>query len=392
MAEQTNTLLTAGRFPGAVGLTRALLHHGARVDVADSYKLAASLHARGIAKPHVVPSPSKEPLAFTDAVARIVTERDIDVVIPTFEEGFYLSRYRDRIPVPVFAPDFDTIVELHDKARFQIVCQDLGLPTPASVTVTTQDALRREVDRFERHLARPAFSRGGAFCYTNHGPRVGETQIEECWPTDDNPWLVQEFIEGNDACTLSVVRDGKVVVHCVYEPVIAATGGFSVQFQSIADFGTLAVVEAVAERFGYNGFIGFDYRRTDDGFVVIECNPRLDAGVFVTPQAWIAEAVLGDPGDLRIAPAGVMRQYDAVLLGSGGVDLSVGERLKLLLTAPDALIEGRDLLPSILYYVQRRHWKAVARDEHIPLNAAFNEDISWDGSPMPDPLPDRGAG
>ncbi|WP_421723910.1 ATP-grasp domain-containing protein [Bauldia sp.] len=385
MADQDRVLLTGGRFPGSVGLAHALIHYGTRVDVADSYKLAPSLHARGIAQPHVVPAPAKHPVAFTDAVARIVADRDIGLVIPTFEEGFYLSRYRDRVPVPIFAPAFETVLPLHDKARFQAVCHALDLPTPPSVAVTSGDALRHAIGRFERYLARPAFSRAGAFCLTNHGPRAGEMRLDDCRPTDDNPWLVQEFVDGRDACSFSVVRDGRVVVHCAYEPVIAAASGFSVQFRSIDDFGALRVAQKVAGHFGYTGFLGFDYRRTEDGFVLIECNPRLDAGVFVTPFHWIGEAVLGEPEDLRIAPAGVKKQYDALLIGTGGIDLSVGERLKQLLTTPDALVEQADFLPSILYYAQRRHWKAVAQKEHIPVDTASHADIAWDGTPMPEP-------
>ncbi len=83
------------------------------------------------------------------------------------------------------------------------------------------------------------------------------------------------------------------------------TGGFSVQFIAIEDFGTLEAASKLAEKFDYTGFLGLDYRGSESGFVVIECNPRLTAGVFVTPEAWTGEAVLGMAKDgLHLASAG----------------------------------------------------------------------------------------
>ena len=82
--------------------------------------------------------------------------------------------------------------------------------------------------------------------------------IDECDPTQEHPRIVQEFVEGTDASTFSIVRDGKVLVHGVYEPLIESTGWFSVRFSSIDDFGTLPVAMKVAEYFGYTGFLCFD--------------------------------------------------------------------------------------------------------------------------------------
>ncbi len=115
----------------------------------------------------------------------------------------------------------------------------------------------------------------------------------DCRPTTDNPWLVQEFVEGDDACSFSVVRDGEVLVHCPYEPTIAAEGGWSIQFSTIDDFGSLGHVRRIVEATRFTGCIGFDYRRTDDGLVMIEANPRASAGAFFVPGAWLAEAISG---------------------------------------------------------------------------------------------------
>jgi hypothetical protein len=58
-----------------------------------------------------------------------------------------------------------------------------------------------------------------------------------------------------------------------------------------------------------------------------------------------------------------------------------------LLTTPDAFMSAHDVLPALFVFISRRHWSKVARREHIGVGRASIEDISWDGSPMPDVPP-----
>jgi len=195
---------------------------------------------------------------------------------------------------------------------------------------------------------------------------------------------VQEYVEGTDACSLSIARDGKIVVHCTYEPAIAATGGWSVKLRSIDDFGGRAIAEKICERFSFTGFIGFDYRRTPDGgFFMIECNPRTSAGIFLMPPEWIGEAVLGDPGEPRTVEAGRTVQYDFDLIDRSIVRLPPRELIRTLLETPDAFLKPGDVMPALCFFISTYHWANVAKREHIDADTAFIGDISWDGTPMP---------
>ena len=378
-------LVTSGRFPPATALVRAFHEIGARVDVADSYPLSPALHSHRADRAHVIAPPASEPLRFVDDVADIVRARAIDLVVPSFEETYFLARYADRVPAPIFTSPFATVAELHDKSRFVALCDRIGLPTPATAVVSTPGELAAAVGRLDAFVSRPAFSRGGLVYLTNHGPRAGESRVEDCRPTADNPWLVQEFVEGDDACSFSVVRDGEVLVHCPYEPTIAAEGGWSIQFTTIDDFGSLEAVRRIAEATRFTGCIGFDYRRTADALVMIEANPRASAGAFFVPGAWLAGAISGSPSDLRIVPAGLSRQYDAYLLDPHIPSGPPARVLRALLTTPDAFFEPSDVLPALYFLIGRRHWNRVARQEHVAAGTAFVADMSWDGTPMPEP-------
>ena len=100
MGRDLNVLVTCGRVSTAVPLVRALHVAGARIDVADSYKLAPALHSNAADQIHVVAPAAREPLRFAQDIAEIVRRRRIDLVVPAFEEGFFLARYAELLAAP----------------------------------------------------------------------------------------------------------------------------------------------------------------------------------------------------------------------------------------------------------------------------------------------------
>jgi glutathione synthase/RimK-type ligase-like ATP-grasp enzyme len=386
MPDRTRVLVTAGRFMPATGVVHALHKAGALVEVADSYDVAPALHSRFIVKAHLVPSPSNDPIGYTREISRIAQDRGIDLILPTFEDGFYLARYADLLSVPRFAADFDVIEELHNKASFVCLCQKLGLATPPTEIVSNREELRDAIEANDDFFARPAFSRAGIARLTNHGVHLDEAAISECDPTDSNPWLVQSYVDGQDACIMCIAHNGRPVAVTTYEPSIAAGGGYCVQFTSIEDPAAVEIATTICAALDYTGFIGFDYRRTADGPVLLECNPRVTAGVFLTDEDVIGEAILKSAVDLKIAPAGNTRQYDSYLVFGGKKDHSTGTIIKSLLSSRDALISQRDYLPFFYSFMARAQYKHLAHEEHKSFTDIFLGDIIWDGTPLQDPV------
>lgn len=385
MADDLSVLVLCGRFPPATAIVRAFHDAGARVDVADSLEMAPALHSNRADKAHLVAAPAREPERFAHDVAAVVADRGIDLVLPSFEDTFFIARYADVVPAPIFAPPFPVLAGLHDKSRFVELCGRLGLRTPATIVAGDSAELADAVQQFPDFVARPAFSRGGMVYLTNHGPRAGESRLEDCSPISDNPWLVQEYVEGADACSYSVARDGQVLLHVAYEPRVTGPGGWSIQFATVDDFGSLEVAQRVAGELGFTGHIGFDYRRADDGLVMIECNPRSSAGAFFPPGEWLVEAMVGQEPELRTAPPGLVRQYDAYLLDRHLHRAPPAQLVRELLHGRDALFDAHDVLPNLYFLLARRHWSTVAREEHVSVSQAFVADIAWDGTPMPEP-------
>jgi hypothetical protein len=197
--------------PFALGMVRMLAAEGCEIYAADDQMLSPGNHSKYLAGHFVYPSPRSDTAGFLAELERIVREYEIDVVIPTFEEVFYISTQIERLSrvTKIFASPFATLARLHHKGAFARLVKHLGLPIAETVLVTSDGELRAAIDHLERYFARAAFSRGGACCLTNTGPLAGALEINEIHPTRASPWLVQPFVEGETVCTYSTTCENE---------------------------------------------------------------------------------------------------------------------------------------------------------------------------------------
>lgn len=182
-------LVTSSRNTFALDLIRKLGSIGHTVYASDTYGGAVGSHSRFAAGHLVTSSPRFATDAFIAEVSAFVTAHEIDVIIPTFEEVFYLATRRSDLPegVRVLTGTFGDLARLHDKASFQRLAEDAGVPIPETVVVTSDEELVETIARFPRYFARAAFSRGGVGLLTNTGPLAGKTPVDQCHPTPSSP-------------------------------------------------------------------------------------------------------------------------------------------------------------------------------------------------------------
>jgi hypothetical protein len=72
---------------------------------------------------------------------------------------------------------------------------------PRTLVAHDDASLREAIGQFPEYFARAAFSRGGVALLTNTGPLAGAVSVDDCHPSDDQPWLVQEFVSPSSATT-----------------------------------------------------------------------------------------------------------------------------------------------------------------------------------------------
>jgi glutathione synthase/RimK-type ligase-like ATP-grasp enzyme len=340
-----------------------------------------------------VASPRYETRKFIADVAQIVRGEAIDLILPAFEEAFYLAYHAADLPrgARLFLPPFETMARLHDKVATLALARELSIRVPETIVVTTPAELRAAVREIEHYFAKPSYSRGGVHLLTNTGPLAGALDLDACEPSTDNPWIVQEYVAGTDLCTFSIAHHGKLAAHATYVHPREIEHAGGIVFESVVDREGLAAVSRLVEATGYDGQVSFDFRRTPRGLVLIECNPRPTAGVMMlSPSAFAAALFDEQARTLRVAEPGIRKKYSVALVRDMMLHWKeIPEDLKHLFSrAREFYAEPGDVLPALYTFLSYSHVIAYRRqhrpDEASPrdLMAAYFHDILWNGDPI----------
>jgi len=383
-------LITSSRLPHALGEVRKFGEAGHEVYTTDTFHTSPGSHSRYVKQSFITASPTFETAKFIADLQDIIRNQKIDILVPCFEEVFYIAKHMDQLAplTSVFCPPFETLARVHNKATFTELTQKLGLPIARTKTVTSQAELKAAVAEFPEYFARAAFSRGGVELLTNTGPLAGAVKLDDIQPAPDAPWLVSEFIHGKDICSFSVAQHGKLAAHCTYEHPMTIEHAGGIEFISVDEPQSVEIAKTYIEALNWHGQISFDYMKTDKGLYMVECNPRPTAGVFMMEPKDLSDAVFNPalPAPIVVKP-GVREQIAiAIIRDMFRNPRDIPNDLHELLTGgKDLYSEGGDarpLLYSVLSYSHVfafRHRMHVKKHKHSDLMEAQFFDIAWDG-------------
>jgi hypothetical protein len=380
-------LITSSRMPFALDAIRKLGERGHEVFASDSYAASPGSHSRYLSGHFTTASPSGDPQGFAADVERIAKENDIELVLPMFEEVFYLAAQHERISAVtrLYAPPFRTLAQVHDKGTFQELCDRLELRTPHTVLCHSPAALREEIERFPQYFARAAFSRGGVGLLTNTGPLAGHLSPEDCKPTEANPWLVQEFVDGPMHCTYSALHGGRVASHMSYRAPRQWEHSTGIQFLSVDPTDTLPTVEKLGRELDWDGQMSLDFIETDEGLVMIECNPRPTDGMLLMTPEGLERGLLAPEEEILLVPAGRREQLDFAVLAQLFKEplREAPETIHDLAQIPGTDRDWHDALPRLYSFLALARFERLSLRERKQLFVAMSEGITWDGQPIP---------
>jgi glutathione synthase/RimK-type ligase-like ATP-grasp enzyme len=369
--------------PFALALIRRFAEAGHTVYASDTYEAAPGSHSRFLAGHFVTAAPRTESQAFAADVERIAAEQAIDLVVPSWEDAFYLAALAH--DAPVYTAPFATLARLHDKFSFKQLADELGLRIPETVLASSPDELREALERFPRYFARAVFSRGGVSLLTNQGPLAGHVAVEDVHPTAEIPWLVQEFVDGPMQCTYSTLHDGRLSAHCAYRAPRQWEHSTGIQFLSVDGDESRAIAERIGQALSYTGQLSFDFVASTDGLVMIECNPRTTDGVLLMTDEELAGGILEPGHDTAQVEAGREVELDFAVVAEA---ISEGPRelpraLHDLIHVPGADSGWRDHVPTLYSLLALAHHERLSRREHEQLFVAMSDDVCWNGEPIP---------
>jgi hypothetical protein len=380
-------LVTSSRMPFALDVIRKLGERGHEVYASDSYAASPGSHSRYLAGHFVTASPSGDPEGFASDVERIAAENEVELVLPMFEEVFYLAAQHERLSAVtrLYAPPFRTLAQVHDKGTFQELCDRLEIRTPRTVLAHSPAELQAAIERFPAYFARAAFSRGGVGLCTNTGPLAGQLPPEECDPTEANPWLVQEFVDGPMHCTYSALHGGRVASHMSYRAPRQWEHSTGIQFLSVDPGDTLPVVERLGSDLGWDGQMSLDFIETDGGLVMIECNPRPTDGVLLMRAEELERGLVAPEVETLQVPAGREEQLDFAVFAQifrqplRKAPKSIHDLAEIQGTDRD----WRDAMPKLYSFLALCRFERLSLRDRKQLFVAMADGITWDGQPIP---------
>ncbi len=375
-----NILITGGRAPATLYLIRRLAEQGHRIFCAESQLCHLSARSRYLSGNYRVRSPRFDYSGFKTDLLEIVSDRRIDLIIPTCEEVFALARAKPLLTdfCQVFCEDLDTLTPLHDKWQFSSTCRDVPVQPIRTWLIRSQEDLVNAVAESSaaKWVLKPVYSRFAT--QVRILQRNSRIQFD---PAHRNA-VLQEFIEGIPLCSYSIVKHGRLTLHADYQPIFSAgKNGAAAAFRYVADDGIRTFTENFFSRTKLTGQFAFDFIRNSSGLHVLECNPRLTSGIQLFGTGGnIDQAFTGTANHvLQPSPGSTsaLKTIFAHWRSVPGVDPV--SRLDALLHWPDPIWDRNDQGPFWRQPQVMASLLRLARSKKISMTEATTYDIEWNG-------------
>jgi glutathione synthase/RimK-type ligase-like ATP-grasp enzyme len=368
-ASQPGTILVSGgKMTKALQLARSFHGAGHRVILVESgkYWLTGHRFSRAVDRFYTVPEPRAD--NYADALLEIVRREGVDVYVPVCSPAAsYYDAQAKRIlseHCEVVHCDPEMVQRLDDKYEFSALADSLGLPVPDYHRITSpQQVAEFDFEKRERPYILKSIAYDPVQRLDLTKLPLGTAQETESFASEkpiseDNPWIMQAFIPGQEYCTHSTVRDGKLQVHCC-----CRSSAFQINYEMVDNPEIEAWVRRFAGALKLTGQVSFDFIQADDGRVyAIECNPRTHSAITMFyDHPDVARAYLEDDfpviEPLRSSRPTYWIYHEIWRLVTRPAEIS--SRLQVILHGKDAIFEWSDPLPFLMVHHAQIPWLLI---------------------------------
>ncbi|MGB7418989.1 MAG: hypothetical protein WA918_07400 [Erythrobacter sp.] len=352
-------LISGAKMTKALVLARAFHAAGHRVLLCESarYEINAHRFSHAVDSFHVLPD-SGAP-GYGPALKRLIERECVDIYLPvtspagSLHDAALVPELSQLCEVLHAGPDLITLLD--DKARFAETARAAGLRVPGTHRVTSADeALAFDFTAYNRpfilkSIAYDPVGRLDLVRLPMDDRAAMESYVRALPISEDNPYVLQEFIAGTEFCTHGFFRNGELRVHCACE-----SSAFQVNYEHRDIPEIREWVEAFGRATGLTGQASFDYiRAADDGeYFAIECNPRTHSAITLFGgDARLAEAYLSREEAAPIEPLPGARPtfwsaHELWRILCAWPDLAaIRARLDVIARGRDAVFDAKDPLP-----------------------------------------------
>ena len=360
-----NILLTGGKMTKALQLARSFHAAGHNVILieTDKYWLSGHRFSNAVKKFYTVPAPEKNGDVYCQAILKIVRAENIDAFIPVSSP---VASYYDSLAGELIAPYCQVIhfpagitQILDDKFALCEKARSLGLSAPKAFRITDPQQILDfdfSADNSKYLLKSIRYNSVSRLDMTKLPFEGMEDYVKNLPISENNPWAMQEFIIGQEYCTHSTVRNGKIRLHCC-----SKSSPFQVNYDHVEQPEIYAWVEKFVKELNLTGQISFDFIQTEDGTVYpIECNPRTHSAITMFyNHPGLADAYLKD-GEIEasIVPLANSKPtywlyHEIWRLTEIGSFSDLRAWLQKIVKGTDAILQVNDPLP----FLTVPHWQ-----------------------------------
>jgi predicted ATP-grasp superfamily ATP-dependent carboligase len=288
IAASPKTILIAGaRMTKTLQLARSFHAAGHRVILIDTEKfwLNGNQYSNTVAGFYTVPDPQKDLAEYTRVLQKIAKTEKVDLFIPVAIFAVVYPDGMEHHPLAeyceVFHYDATITRMLDDKFAFAETARSLSLSIPKSFKITSPEQVLNFDFSQEKHqyilksIPYDAVRRLDLTKLPCATPEATAAFVRSLPISEEKPWILQEFIPGQEYCTHSTVRNGKSTLYCCCE-----SSAFQVNYEQVDKPEISTWVSRFLEGIGGTGQASFDIIQAADGTVYpIECNPRTHSAI-----------------------------------------------------------------------------------------------------------------
>lgn len=380
-------LITGARAPVALELARHFHHAGWMVYLADSVKAPLAKPSRSVSQTFYLSPPRTQLNDFIAQLVQIIQQQRIDLLVPTCEEIFFISRHFETLTrvCRVFCDPFEKLSLFHNKHLFVTeLAKECGIFLPSTTRINTEAELVPFQNVSQDYVFKPVYSRFAV--ETKIRPTL--KQLRKVIPSATKPWIAQQFIPGREYCSYSVAHEGRLLAHACYHPQYRVGTGSGIYLQPIHHLVIQNFVAQFVQRHHYTGQVGFDFiENANQETYVLECNPRATSGAHLFSfsdalvrafEGQVTEVICPkDPRPKMIAAAMLIFGFPYGLFGEGFFKF-----IRHYRCAQDVIFLRSDPWPLFYQFagLLEMVWKSVS--QRISLLDAATADIEWDGEAL----------
>ncbi|WP_432665872.1 ATP-grasp domain-containing protein [Wukongibacter baidiensis] len=362
-------LVTGGRAPATLHLIRLLKDNENYVILAESYKLALSRTSNCISKFYYVSQPRFKTKKYIEELIDIIIREQVDILIPTCEEVFYISKHIERLKkyCHVFTMEIETLNKLHNKYLFSKYLEGLdieGIRVPRtksfSSVVKIEDYFKRNIESTGL-VCKPEYSRFGNDTLIFKRSAEFKKNINA---SEVNRYIVQDYIEGKEVCIFAICLNGKILAYSAYDTVITASGA-NILFRYYENNYVYQRVDKLIKNLNFTGMISFDSILDENNeLYFIECNPRLTSGIHLFTDD---DDIFSNRGRCEVVFPSPQTCTSLKLAILSTLLKRPVRKIKALFSSKDAIFSNKDIVPYFFQLISFTHmlYKSIKHKKSI---------------------------